>query len=73
MQRFRAAIGSEDKKRGSKIIDDITKFAQGLDASVTGPEGTQIAVVLMKMVGHPEDDAKMMAPSRAQFRRVVTD
>jgi hypothetical protein len=58
MRRFRAVIGSEDKERASKMIDEVRSFAQGLDASVTHPEGARTVVVLMKMVGYPEDDAR---------------
>lgn len=54
MQRFRAVIGSEDQERASEVSDEIRRFAQGLDSSVTFSEGTRIVVILMGIVGHPK-------------------
>jgi hypothetical protein len=58
MDRFRAVIGSEDKGRASEMIDEVTRFAQSLDASITVPEGTRIVVVLMNVVGHQRGEPK---------------
>jgi hypothetical protein len=55
MQRFRAVIGSEDKDQGLRVIDEVTKYAQSLDPSISVPEGTHIVVVLMNLIGHPGD------------------
>jgi hypothetical protein len=55
MQRFRAVIGSEDKEQGLRVIDEVTKYAQSLDPSISVPEGTSIVVLLMNLVGHPGD------------------
>jgi hypothetical protein len=53
IQQFRAVIGSEDRQRADDVIDQITRYAQSLDSSITVPEGTRIVVVLMNLVGHP--------------------
>jgi hypothetical protein len=54
MRRFRAVIGSEDKTRATEMIDEITKFAQNLDPSITTAEGTRIVVILMSLAGQPQ-------------------
>jgi hypothetical protein len=54
MQRFRAVIGCDDQERGRQMIDEIRKFAQTLDPTVTFSDGTSIAVILMGIVGHPK-------------------
>jgi hypothetical protein len=55
MQKFLEVRGSDDKVRASAVIDEITRFAQSLDPSVTHSEGTRITVMLMQLVGHPRD------------------
>jgi hypothetical protein len=52
MRQFQAAIGSEDKQLAGEVVDQITRHAQSLDSSITGPEGTRIVVILMNLVGH---------------------
>ena len=56
MQRFRAAIGSEDEDQAREVLYEVTAYAQSLDPSITGPEGTRVVVVLMNIVGHRGSD-----------------
>jgi hypothetical protein len=56
MERFHSAFGSGNKKLASEVTDEITRFVQGLDPSVTASEGAGIVVVLMKIAGLPEGD-----------------
>ena len=54
MRRFREVIGSEDRERVSAIFDEIRRVAQSIDPTITHPEGTRMALVLMKRIGHGE-------------------
>ena len=58
MVRFRDVIGSEDKERASKLLDEVTTCARNLDATITVSEGTRIVVLLMKMVSHPNGNVR---------------
>jgi hypothetical protein len=52
MRLYHRAVGSEDQVRANAVIDEITRFAQTIDPSITPEEGIRITVGLMKMVGH---------------------
>jgi hypothetical protein len=51
MRRFLAGMGSGDRSLGSDVMDEVTRYAQHLDSSITVPEGTRIVVLLMKIAG----------------------
>jgi hypothetical protein len=51
MQRFHSVIGSDDKARASEVMDEITRYVQSIDPSISVSEGTTIVVLLMKIVG----------------------
>ena len=55
MQKFRGVIGSDDKERASAVTDEVERFAQSVDPTVTPVDATSITVLLMKIVGHPGD------------------
>jgi hypothetical protein len=50
MQRFRAAIGSQNRVVAAEISKDITAYAQELDPTIGEDEGTTIVLILLKMV-----------------------
>jgi hypothetical protein len=54
MERFHSAFGSGDKKLASEVTDEITRFVQSLDPSVTASEGAGIIVLLMTLSDHPK-------------------
>ena len=53
MRHFREVIGSDDRQRASAMIDEVRRVAQRIDPTITHPEGTTLALVLMKIVGSP--------------------
>jgi hypothetical protein len=56
MQRFRAVMGSGDKSLGWDVMEEITRYAQSLDPSITPSDGTTIVLILMKIVSHPKGE-----------------
>jgi hypothetical protein len=56
VQRFHAVMGSGDKSSGWDVMEEITRYAQSLDPSITPSDGTTIALILMKIVGHPKGE-----------------
>ncbi len=52
MQQLRAAMGSENRELASEATQAVWKHAQELDSSVTFDEGTTVAILLLKMLGH---------------------
>jgi hypothetical protein len=52
MQRFRGAVGSENRELARDVRHEVTRYAQQLDPTITYDEGTTIVVALLKMVGH---------------------
>lgn len=56
MQRLRAVIGSGDKSLGWDVMEEITRYAQSLDPSITPSDGTTIVLILMKTVSHPKGE-----------------
>lgn len=56
MQRFRAVMGFGDKGLGWDVMEEITRFAQSVDPSITPSDGTTIALILMKIVSHPKGE-----------------
>ena len=58
MERFHSAFGSGNKKLASEVTDEITRFAQGIDPTVTISEGAGIVVVLMKIAGLTEGERR---------------
>jgi hypothetical protein len=58
MGRFHSAFGSGNKKLASEVTDEITRFAQGIDPTVTVSEGAGIVVVLMKIAGLSEGERR---------------
>jgi hypothetical protein len=56
MQQFRAVMGSGDKSLGWDVMEEITRYAQSLDPSITPSDGTTIVLILMKVVSHPKGE-----------------
>jgi hypothetical protein len=52
MGRLRAAAGAENKELARNVIDEITRYAQTLDPSVTTVDGNSLTIILMKMIRH---------------------
>jgi hypothetical protein len=52
MQRFRAAVGSENRDLAGEVMGEVTRYAQELDPTISFDEGTTIVVALLKTVGH---------------------
>jgi hypothetical protein len=55
MQRFRSTFGSENRDLAREVSQEITRYAQELDSTVTFDEGTTIVLALLKMAGLSSD------------------
>jgi hypothetical protein len=52
MQRFRAAIGSENKRLVREAMAEVRSYARELDSTILDDERTTVIALLLKMVGH---------------------
>jgi len=52
MERFRAAIGSNNNALGREVMDEVTEYAQKVDPTISVSEGTRITAILLRKLGH---------------------
>jgi hypothetical protein len=50
MEWFRASLGSGNEALGREVMDEVARYAQSLDPTITYSDGTRIVVILMKMM-----------------------
>ncbi len=46
MKKFHATVGADDEARMRSVIDEIRKYAAGIDPTLTYAEGAKLALLL---------------------------
>lgn len=59
VEQFRRARGSDTVVLANELIEEIARFAQGIDPTIAQADAARITVLLMEMFALPRDESNV--------------